>query len=160
GIPWLSSRHIGDDHTVTGFEEITNLGLQSSSSKVAPANSTILITRVSVGKYAFADRDYAINQDLTAIVSNSPKLDEKFLSYAIADVARNVARDAVGVGVTGVTRDYINKCMIPLPPISTQREIVRQIEQEKSQIQSAKALIETYEARTQKVIAKLWSEEG
>lgn len=156
GIPWLSARYIGDDHTVTGFEEITKLGLENSSSKIAPANSTILITRVSVGKYAFADKDYAINQDLTAIVSKSPKLDEKFLSYAIGDVAINVARDAVGIGVTGVTRDYINKSTIPLPPISTQLEIVRQIEHEKTQIQSAKALIEAYEARTQTVIAKLW----
>ena len=158
GIPWLSSRHIGDDHTVTGFEEITKLGLENSSSKVAPANSTILITRVSVGKYAVADKDYAINQDLTAIISNSPMLDEKFLSYVIGDVARNVARDAVGVGVTGVTRDYINRSTIPLPPISTQREIVRHIEEEFGKIQSAKALIETYEARTRKVISNLWSE--
>ena len=157
GIPWLSARYVGDDHTVTGFEEITKLGLENSSSKIAPANSTILVTRVSVGKYAFADKDYAINQDLTAIVSKSPKLDEKFLSYAIGDVAIKVARDAVGIGVTGVTRDYINKSTIPLPPISTQLEIVRQIEHEKTQIQSAKALIEAYEARTQTVIAKLWN---
>ena len=158
GIPWLSARYIGDDHTVTGFEEITKLGLENSSSKIAPKNSTILITRVSVGKYAFADRDYAINQDLTALVSKNAELNEKFLSVAIGEVAKNVARDAVGVGVTGVTRDYINKSKIPLPPISTQIEIVNRIEIEKGQIESAKKLIETYEARTQAVIAKLWSE--
>ncbi len=142
---------------MTGFEEITKSGLENSSSNIAPANATILITRVSVGKYAFADKDYAINQDLTAIVSKSPKLDEKFLSYAIAEVARNVARDAVGVGVTGVTRDYINKSTIPLPPMSTQLEIVHQIEHEKSQVQGAKALIEAYEAKTSTLIAKLWN---
>ena len=158
GIPWLSARYIGDDHTVTGFEEITKLGLENSSSKIAPKNSTILITRVSVGKYAFADRDYAINQDLTALVSKNTELNEQFLSIAIGEVAKNVARDAVGVGVTGVTRDYINKCKIPLPQISTQIEIVNRIEIEKSHIESAKKLIETYEARTQAVIAKLWSE--
>lgn len=158
GIPWLSARYIGDDHSVTGFEEITKKGLENSSSKVAPINSTILITRVSVGKYAFADKDYAINQDLTALVSKTPKLDEKFLSYAIGVVASNVARDAVGVGVTGVTRDYINSSKIPLPPIETQLEIVREIEREKAQVESAKELIKSYGGRTKDVIAKLWSE--
>jgi len=158
GIPWLSARYIGDEHTVTGFEEITQLGLENSSSKIAPKNSTILITRVSVGKYAFADREYAINQDLTALVSKTEDLNEKFLSIAISEVAKNVARDAVGVGVTGVTRDYINKSKIPLPPISTQIEIVNKVEIEKGHIESAKKLVETYEARTQAVINKLWRE--
>jgi hypothetical protein len=102
GIPWLSARYIGDDHSVTGFEEITKKGLENSSSKIAPVNSTILITRVSVGKYAFADKDYAINQDLTALVSKTPKLDEKFLSYAIGVVANFACIDAVSAGNVNV----------------------------------------------------------
>jgi restriction endonuclease S subunit len=105
-----------------------------------------------------ADRDYAINQDLTALVSTSSELDARYLNYAIGSVAEGVARDAVGTGVTGVTRDYINNAEIYLPPLETQLQIVHQIDEEKSQVDSARKLIETYEVKTQAVIAKLWSE--
>jgi hypothetical protein len=47
---------------------------------------------------------------------------------------------------------------IPLAPMALQEELVMGIELERTQVDSAKKLIETYEARTKAAIAKLWSE--
>ena len=47
---------------------------------------------------------------------------------------------------------------IKMPDLSEQSRLVEEIREEFVQVESAKKLIETYEARTQAVIAKLWSE--
>ncbi|EKD49197.1 MAG: hypothetical protein ACD_63C00230G0003 [uncultured bacterium] len=157
-IPWLSARYFSDDHTIKGSEMITEIGLKNSSSKIAPKGSTILITRVSVGKFAIADQDYAINQDLTALVSKSKNLDPKYLWLISEIIAERVKNNAVGVGVTGVTRDFVVNQEIPLPPLATQKQIVEKIEAERALVESSKKLIEIYDQKTKEAIAKLWSE--
>ena len=79
-VKWISSKHIDEQGKITGYELISKKAIAETSTKIAPKNSTILITRVSVGKFAFADDDYAINQDLTALVSkNNEILDPEFI---------------------------------------------------------------------------------
>ena len=158
-IPWISSKYFSSDKKIIGAEMISREGLKNSSSKIAPKNSTILITRVSVGKFAIADKDYAINQDLTALVSkNYNNLDHGFL-YLIAEIVANkIKQNAVGIGVTGVTREFVVSQLIPLPPLETQQQIVSQIEAERALVESTKKLIEIYEQKTKAVINKLWEE--
>jgi len=157
-IPWLSARYFTDDHTINGSEMITEEGLKNSSSKIAPKGSTILITRVSVGKFAIADQDYAINQDLTALVVNTDKLDAKYLWLISEIVAERIKINAVGVGVTGVTRDFVINQEIPLPTLKIQKQIVEKIEAERVLVESSKKLIDIYEQKTKEVLSNLWSE--
>jgi len=155
-IPWLSARYFSDDHRVNGSEMITGQGLKNSSSKIAPKGSTILITRVSVGKFAIADQDYAINQDLTALVANSKNLNPQYLWLISEIVAERIKVSAVGVGVTGVTRDFVVNQEIPLPPLAIQKQIVEKIEAERAIVNSNKKLIEIYQQKVKDTIAKLW----
>ena len=157
-IPWLSARYFSDDHRIKGSEMITEKGLKNSSSKIAPKGSTILITRVSVGKFAIADQDYAINQDLTALVSKGKNLDSKYLWLISEIVAERVKDNAVGVGVTGVTRDFVVNQEIPLPPLTIQKQIVERIESERTLVEGNKKLIEIYEQKTKDTLLKLWEE--
>ncbi len=157
-IPWLSARYFSNDHRIKGCEMITEQGLKNSSSKIAPKGSTILITRVSVGKFAIADQDYAINQDLTALVSKGKNLDPQYLWLITEIVAERVKDSAIGVGVTGVTRDFVINQEIPLPPLEIQKQIVEKIEAERALVESAKKLIDIYEEKTKETIAKLWEE--
>jgi type I restriction enzyme M protein len=157
-IPWLSARYFSDDHRIKGSEMITELGLKNSSSKIAPKGSTILITRVSVGKFAIADQDYAINQDLTALESKGGNLDAKYLWLVSEIVAKKIKDNAVGVGVTGVTRDFVVNQEIPLPSHAVQKQIVEKIEAERAHVESANKLIAIYEQKTKEVISKLWQD--
>jgi len=157
-IPWLSAKYFSDDHRIKGSEMITEQGLKNSSSKIAPKGSTMLITRVSVGKFAIADQDYAINQDLTALVSKGEKLDPQYLSLITEIVAERVKHSAVGIGVIGVTRDFVVNQEIPLPSLTIQKQIVEKIEAERALVDGNKKLIEIYEQKTKDVIAKLWEE--
>ena len=73
-------------------------------------------------------------------------------------MAESIKDNAVGVGVTGVTRDFVVNQEIALPPLEIQKQIVEKIESERILVESAQKLIDIYEQRTKDAITKLWKE--
>ena len=158
-VKWISSRHINEYGHITGFALILKRAVEETSTRIAPKNSTIIITRVSVGKFAFADDDYAINQDLTALVLKDDKLLTPKFIFAISPyIAALVERSAEGIGVRGVTRSFLSKLQIPLPPLDVQEKIVAEIEKEQQLVDSNKELIAIFEQKIKEKFTKLWSE--
>jgi type I restriction enzyme M protein len=144
-VKWISSKHIDERGQIKGHELISTEAVKESSTKIAPKGSTIIITRVSVGKFAFADDDYAINQDLTALVSKDAKrLDPEFIRVVALHIATVVDRNAEGIGVRGVTRKFLSELQIPLPPLEIQKEIVAEIEGYQNVIDGARAVLNHY----------------
>jgi len=144
-VKWISSKHIDTRGHITGYELISKQAVVETSTRVAPKNSTIIITRVSVGKFAFADDDYAINQDLTALVSkNIECLAPEFIRVVAPHIATVVERNAEGIGVRGVTRSFLSELEIPLPPLDVQKEIVAEIEGYQKVIDGARAVLDNY----------------
>ncbi len=147
-LKWISSKHIGDQGNITGYELITNKAVGESATKIAPKGSVIMITRVSVGKFAFADDDYAINQDLTAVVPKDPAiLSANFIFCIASQLAKVIEKNAQGIGVRGVTRNFLAELKIPLPPLEVQKEIVAEIEGYQTIINGARQVVENYQPR-------------
>ena len=155
-IKWISSKHI-DNGRVIGYELITEEALNNSSTKIAPKDSTILITRVSVGKVAFADDNYAINQDMTALIP-SDRLCPRFLFYYSSLLAKSVEKDAQGIGVRGVTQKYVADLTMPLPTIEVQQTIVDSLNEEMTIVEQNKRLIELFEQKIRDKISEVWGE--
>ena len=144
-VKWISSKHIDGRGLITAYELISKKAVEETSTRVAPKGSTIIITRVSVGKFAFADDDYAINQDLTALVSKDyERLAPEFIGVAAHHIAEVVERNAEGMGVRGVTRSFLSELQIPLPPLEVQKEIVAEIEGYQKVINGARAVLDHY----------------
>jgi len=144
-VKWISSKHIDERGQITDYELISTKAVEETSTRVAPKGSTIIITRVSVGKFAFANDDYAINQDLTALVSkDTARLDPEFIRVVALHIATVVERNAEGIGVRGVTRRFLSELQIPLPPLDVQREIVAEIKVYQKVIDGARAVLDNY----------------
>ncbi len=144
-IKWISSKHIDEQHNINGYELISQSAVDESSTRIAPEGSTIIITRVSVGKFAFANDDYAINQDLTALVSkNVERLLPEYIRVAAHHIASVVERNAEGIGVRGVTRSFLSELQIPLPSLEMQKEIVAEIEGYQKVINGARSVLDHY----------------
>lgn len=143
-IRWISSKHVGEDHRIMGGEMITAEAIESSATKLIPSKSLILITRVSVGKWAFLDEDVAINQDLTAITVIDDRLLPEFLKCVAPLLSKKIDATAVGIGVRGVTRDFVADLEIPLPPLEEQRRIVEEIEGYQKIIDGARQILASY----------------
>jgi type I restriction enzyme S subunit len=93
-------------------------------------------------------------------LQKSEKLNNLYLFYLLRSsyIEQNLFSQQKGVTQKFLALGDLRKFAIPVPSLVTQESIVSAIEMEKEQVESAKKLIETYEARTQAVIAKLWSE--
>jgi type I restriction enzyme M protein len=147
-VKWISSKHIDDRGEITGYELVTKKAVEESSARVAPRDSTIIITRVSVGKFAFPDDDFAINQDLTALVSKDiERLSPEFVRIIAPYIASIVERNAEGIGVRGVTRSFLSDLGIPLPPLNIQKGIVAEIEDYQKVINGARVVVDNYRPR-------------
>lgn len=144
-VKWISSRHIDELGNVVGSEYITERAVSETSTGIAPKDSVILISRVSVGKYAYANEPFAINQDLTALVSkNQQILHPKFLFALARRLAATVESSAQGIGVRGVTRAFLADLKIPLPPLEVQHQIVAEIEGYQKVIDGARQVVDNY----------------
>ena len=63
-----------------------------------------------------------------------------------------------GTGTTfpNVSSATLAALEIPLPPLSEQKQIVADLDAEAAQIESVRALIPRYEAKIQRVLARVW----
>ena len=154
-IKWISSKYINDGQIID-YDLITEKALKESAAKIAPKYSTILVTRVSVGKVAYADSDYAINQDMTALLPMS-YLNPMFLFLSSYSLALCIERDAQGIGVRGVTQKYVENLQMPLPSLEIQQQIVDEINEETTIIKNNQRLIEIFEQKIKDKISEVWS---
>jgi len=106
------------------------------------------------------NREFSIKNVALFKLVDSNTHNNKFLLYLLKSrfVENNLFSQQKGVTQKFLALGDLRKFGIPLPSMSVQEGIVAEIESEKQQVDSAKKLIETYEAKTQAVIAKLWSE--
>ncbi|MCB0506004.1 MAG: restriction endonuclease subunit S [Cyclobacteriaceae bacterium] len=138
------------------IRKITEEGLKNSSSNLIPAETLILVTRVSLGKLAFTSKPTALNQDLTALLFHNKEIDKHFVYYFLFSISSKIENDGNGITVKGVDRNYVKSLNIPKPPLETQRQIVAQIEKEQELVSANKQLIEIFEQKIKDRIAKVW----
>jgi restriction endonuclease S subunit len=61
-------------------------------------------------------------------------------------------------GLQRVPKDFINRTLIPLPPVNVQKEIISQIEKELDIVNANRQLIVRFEQKIKNRIAKVWGE--
>jgi len=123
--------------------------------KLAEPEDILMSVRAPVGPVNLTSETICIGRGLAAIRAKSINRD-----YLFAFLVQNESKIHGNGGAVfdSITRPLIEELEIPLPPQEVQDDIARAISHERAQIDSAKKLIETYEARTQAVVAKLWTE--
>ena len=106
------------------------------------------------------DREFSIKNVALFKTNKSERIKNTYLFYLLRSsyVERNLFSQQKGVTQKFLALGDLRKFEIPVPSLAIQESIVSAIEAEKKQVDSAQGLIETYEARTQAVLAKLWSE--
>jgi type I restriction enzyme S subunit len=83
-IPWTTSAVIAESDTVLSRYQrsISEIALRESSTRIAPAGSLLIGTRVGVGKCVVTPFAVAINQDLTAVVVKTDAAIAEYIAFA------------------------------------------------------------------------------
>jgi type I restriction enzyme M protein len=107
------------------------------------------------GTINFTEPESWITGNAMVVSPKEKSLSKKFLRYLLTGTDLNPV--ITGSAQPQITGASLKPFKIPVPPIDVQEEIVREIEFEMEQVDSAKKLVKSYETRTNAVISKLWS---
>lgn len=122
GIPWATVKDLTDAELSSTQEFISKEGVASSATRIIPAGSVIMATRMGLGKVAINKIDVAINQDLKALRCNG-KVDPKFLLYFLQSKADYLESQGKGATVKGIKLDLVRSLAVPRISLPEQRRI-------------------------------------
>lgn len=122
--------------------------------KLSEPGDILMSVRAPVGPVNLNNETICIGRGLAAIRVKNINRD-----YLFAVLVKNESKIKGNGGAVfdSITKSQIEELQIPLPPVKVQEEIANSIILERAQMVSVKKLIETYEARIQAVIVKLWN---
>lgn len=164
-IPWISPKDMKADLISDTQDHISAAALEDSSTRVIPAGSVVCVVRSGILKHSFPvallDRDMCINQDLVAFEPTTGDVTAKFLFYVFKTNSAAIIEKGIKLGVTvqsfhsGFLRDY----PIPVPPLGIQESVVAEIEAEQALVAANYELIECFEEKIQRTLARVWGDE-
>lgn len=157
-VNWIQSGDITGSFMPTCKNVISaNLLSQYSALKVYPAPFIIIaMYGASVGNASISLIDGCVNQ--ACCVLSSPSCNLHYAFYVIKSAQSYLVRKAVGGGQPNISQETIKQLWLPLPPLSTQDIIVRNLDATCSKIDdlliSVRSSIEEYKKLKQSVITQ------
>ena len=129
-VQWVTPKDLGklqDRFISESSRQITELGLDSSSARLTPAQSVILSTRAPIGHLAISKVEMAVNQGCRILVPNV-ELDAQFLFFNL--LGRKKELNALGTGTTFLELGAraLKGIHMPLPPLEEQVRIVTDLD--------------------------------
>ena len=129
-IPWVTTGDLNGTKVTATMENITQLGLENSSSKVFPSG-TVLVAMYggagTIGKCGILGGDFAINQALCAIQCGC-ELDPNYLLYQMHAIRPYWMRHAAGTRKDpNISQALIANEKISVPPYADQLKIVSEL---------------------------------
>ena len=126
-IPWITTVALNgkiiDEKEATDW--LTEEGVKNSATKLIPAFSLMVGTRVGVGKVAVNRVDMCINQDIISIVDiNKEKWDMDYLRFFVQSSAIKLNSLARGATIKGIKLEVLQQLKIPQISLEEQKCIV------------------------------------
>ena len=154
-IPWISSSDLTEDAitSVNINRYISKDAVEHSATRICPKDAVLVVSRVGVGKVAVAPCDLCTSQDFTTIVPH--RHNPHFLAYMLIPVMKELAMQAQGTSIKGVTVEDIQKIIMPTPTIDEQNQIVDILANMDSEIEALEQKLEKYRQVKQGMMQQL-----
>lgn len=119
-IPWVSAKTLRGDCITNSDLYISELGLESSTTKIAPKGSLLLLTRGS-GLFkriplAIVGKPVAYNQDIKCISSKMSAISNRYLFYALKALVPSISGmlETTGIGAGKLSTDLLEQLSVPI----------------------------------------------
>ncbi|NUQ82288.1 MAG: restriction endonuclease subunit S [Bacteroidetes bacterium] len=124
-IPWISSSDLNEDSlsqiNISRF--ITKQAVQESATKILPAKSILLVSRVGVGKLAVSTFPLCTSQDFTNFTTTDAETLTLFLAYLLKSNKETLLSFNQGTSIKGFTKDNIASLCLGFPSLPEQQKI-------------------------------------
>jgi len=139
-------------------KNITEKGLEESSTEIAPKNSTIITARGTVGELAMPAFDMAINQSCYSLVAESEE-DRYFIYFLMDAILNNLMSRTHGTVFDTITKRTLNEQDVVLPPMVDREEFHYQVQPLMEQIKENQRENRNLEKLRDTLLPKLMSSE-
>lgn len=154
-IPWISSSDLSES-TITSVKIsrfISQDAVEHSATRICPKNAVLIVSRVGVGKVAVSPCELCTSQDFTTVVSS--RHNPYFLAYILIPIMKDLAIQAQGTSIKGVTTEDIQRIAIPTPSVDEQNAIVNILANMDSEIETLERKLEKYRQVKQGMMQQL-----
>jgi len=132
--------------------------LELDENKYCEKGDLLYAWSASFGARIWDEEKVIYHYHIWKVVNNEARVTRPFLKVLLEQLTGEFkAQGGRGGTMMHLTKSGMETTLVPMPELEEQDEIVKAIEIEQKLVDSNKQLIENYEARTQAVIAKLWS---
>ena len=145
-FPWITSADIYGINDIRPRKNVSHLGIKASATNLVPRGSIIVVTRVSLGKVAMAEKPICFSQDSQGLVFNGDQLYGLFLTYYLSVAVQRFRYEGRGTTISGVTKKQLRELPILLPPLAEQRRIVAEIEKQFTRLDASVAALKRVQA--------------
>ncbi len=126
-IPWIGTTALNggllDEKDAIKF--ITQDAVDHSATKIVPAGSLMVGIRVGVGKAAINTVPMCTSQDIVSVIGIDENVwNKEYVSLAIQTRASELANQAQGATITGITSKTLKSTLIPVCSLEAQNRIV------------------------------------
>lgn len=146
-LPWISSSDLTEESifkiNITRF--ISQNALNQSATKLIPANSILIVSRVGVGKVAITPNEICTSQDFTSLTLH--KGSSIFFAYLIKSLTPYLLEMNQGTSIKGFVKEDLANLELKIPCLEEQTKIAnflsaidQKIEVVAQQIEQAKTL--------------------
>lgn len=138
-IPWIPSGCCHDCDVVEAPKYITDLGLQNSSTRLIPANTTIIaLTGATCSQLGYLKIEACANQSVIAFVENEKKANSRFLFYALRSARSNILTNQTGGAQAGINMEDCKNIILVFPPLEEQKAIADFLNAKTSELDAEK----------------------
>lgn len=159
-IPWISSSDLNENSifqiNISRF--ITKQAVQESATKLVPAKSILLISRVGVGKLAVSTFPLCTSQDFTNFTPT--ETDPLFLAYLLKSQKETLLSFNQGTSIKGFTKDNIASLRLGFPQPAEQQKIADCLSSVDELIAAQARKVDALKAHKKGLMQQLFPREG
>jgi type I restriction enzyme S subunit len=126
-IKWVTAKDVSESNGYKIFDterKITRVGFENCSSKMLPANTTVLIARgATMGKSCMIGVEMTLNQTCYALIAKPQFLDPYFLFYLVRDLTSHFINISHGAIFDTVIGSSLRETVVIIPDLSEQQAI-------------------------------------
>ena len=157
-IPWIPSGSCHDTLITEAPKSITRLGYENSSTKILPANTTVMaMTGATCGNVGFVTFETCMNQSVTGFIVKKSHC-SKFLFYCLFAAREEVLTHKTGGAQSGINVEDCKSIMVPFIPYAEQQRITDYLDEKCEEIDSLiclqEQMMEKLKAYKQSVITE------
>lgn len=146
-IPWIPSGCCHDCNINEAPKYITEEGLQHSSTKLIPANTTVMaLTGATCALLGYLTFESCANQSVVAFVENKQKANSRYLFYTLFAARQEILSHQSGGAQGGVNQEDCSNIVIPFISLSEQQAIVAYLDDKTSKLDECVRLLELQKA--------------